>query len=117
MRSAPLKVSSWKLFKFSEPLQQRMETLLEKKKADQLSATEIEELDARNPKNCSYFLFPFFEDRLSSFYPKSNSSRAFCHSEIRRHSLKTQRTGNQYLYITAVSDAQWLKLLQNSHRN
>ncbi len=40
------KVGSWKLFKFSEPLQQRMEALLENKKADQLSATEIEELDA-----------------------------------------------------------------------
>jgi hypothetical protein len=40
------KVGTWSLFKFSEPLQQRMELLLEKKKADQLSAAEVEELEA-----------------------------------------------------------------------
>jgi hypothetical protein len=38
-------VEGWKLFKFSESLQKRMETLLEKKKADQLIADEIAELD------------------------------------------------------------------------
>ena len=40
------KVETWSLFIFSEPLQQRMEILLEKKKADQLSAAEVEELEA-----------------------------------------------------------------------
>jgi len=40
------KVDRWKLFKFSESLQQRMENLLEKKKADQLMAEEAAELDA-----------------------------------------------------------------------
>ncbi len=40
------KVGDWSLFKFSEPLQLRMETLLEKKKADQLTPDEITELDA-----------------------------------------------------------------------
>jgi hypothetical protein len=40
------KVDGWKLFKFSESLQQRMEQLLEKKKADQLMAEEVAELDA-----------------------------------------------------------------------
>ncbi len=40
------KVDRWKLFKFSEPLQQRMEKLLEKKKADKLMAEEAAELDA-----------------------------------------------------------------------
>ncbi len=40
------KVDSWKLFKFSESLQQRMEELLEKKKADRLIAEEIAELEA-----------------------------------------------------------------------
>jgi hypothetical protein len=39
------KVDGWKLFKFSESLQQRMETLLDKKKADQLIAEEVTELD------------------------------------------------------------------------
>jgi hypothetical protein len=39
------KVDRWKLFKFSESLQQRMENLLEKK-ADQLMAEEAAELDA-----------------------------------------------------------------------
>jgi hypothetical protein len=39
------KVDGWKLFKFSESLQQRMETLLDKKKADQLMAEEVTELD------------------------------------------------------------------------
>ena len=39
------KVERWKLFKFSESLQQRMEQLLEKK-ADQLMAEEAAELDA-----------------------------------------------------------------------
>jgi hypothetical protein len=39
------KVDGWKLFKFSESLQQRMEILLDKKKADQLVAEEITELD------------------------------------------------------------------------
>ncbi len=39
------KVDGWKLFKFSESLQQRMEVLLDKKKADQLMAEEITELD------------------------------------------------------------------------
>ena len=39
-------VGPWSLFKFNEPLQQRLELLLEKKKADLLSAEEIEELDA-----------------------------------------------------------------------
>uniref|UniRef100_A0A832H1B5 Uncharacterized protein n=1 Tax=Oscillatoriales cyanobacterium SpSt-402 TaxID=2282168 RepID=A0A832H1B5_9CYAN len=40
------KVGNWNLFKFSEALQLRMENLLEKKKADQLSSDEIAELDA-----------------------------------------------------------------------
>jgi hypothetical protein len=40
------KVDRWKLLKFSEPLPQRMEQLLEKKKADQLMAEEAAELDA-----------------------------------------------------------------------
>jgi hypothetical protein len=39
------KVDRWKLFKFSESLQHRMEQLLEKKKADQLMAEEAAELD------------------------------------------------------------------------
>lgn len=39
-------VGNRNLFKFSDPLQQRMEMLLEKKKADILSAAEVEELDA-----------------------------------------------------------------------
>ncbi len=40
------KVGSWNLFKFSEPLQLRMESLLERKKAEQLTPDEITELDA-----------------------------------------------------------------------
>ncbi|MGF1574535.1 MAG: hypothetical protein ACFCU9_01115 [Cyanophyceae cyanobacterium] len=40
------KVDNWNLFKFSEPLQLRMECLLEKKKADQITSDEISELDA-----------------------------------------------------------------------
>lgn len=40
------KVGNWNLFKFNESLQQRMENLLEKKKADQLSLDEIAELEA-----------------------------------------------------------------------
>jgi hypothetical protein len=39
------KVDDWTLFKFSESLQQRIETLLEKKKADQLTPEELSELD------------------------------------------------------------------------
>jgi hypothetical protein len=40
------KVGNWNLFKFSESLQLRMESFLEKKKADQLTADEIAELEA-----------------------------------------------------------------------
>ncbi len=40
------KVGDWTLFKFSESLQLRMENLLEKKKADQLTLDEVTELDA-----------------------------------------------------------------------
>jgi len=40
------KVDSWNLFKFSESLQLRMENLLEKKKADQITPDEMTELDA-----------------------------------------------------------------------
>ncbi len=40
------KVDRWNLFKFSEFLQLRMENLLDKKKADQLTPEEIAELDA-----------------------------------------------------------------------
>jgi hypothetical protein len=40
------KVGDWNLFKFSQPLQLRMESLLEKKKADQITPDEIAELDA-----------------------------------------------------------------------
>ncbi|UBF27601.1 hypothetical protein K9N68_06665 [Kovacikia minuta CCNUW1] len=40
------KVGNWNLFKFSEPLQLRMENLLEQKKADQITPDEISELDA-----------------------------------------------------------------------
>ncbi|MEB3177697.1 MAG: hypothetical protein VKL59_01435 [Nostocaceae cyanobacterium] len=39
------KVGDWTLFKFSESLQLRMESLLEKKKADQLTPDEVAELD------------------------------------------------------------------------
>lgn len=40
------KVDNWNLFKFSQSLQLRMESLLEKKKADQMTSDEIAELDA-----------------------------------------------------------------------
>jgi hypothetical protein len=40
------KVGNWNLFKFSDSLQLRMESFLEKKKADQLTPAEIAELDA-----------------------------------------------------------------------
>lgn len=40
------KVGNWNLFKFSESLQLRMESLLEKKKADQITPDEISELEA-----------------------------------------------------------------------
>jgi hypothetical protein len=40
------KVGNWSLFKFSKHLQLRMEELLEKKKADQLMADEIFELES-----------------------------------------------------------------------
>jgi hypothetical protein len=40
------KVGNWNLFKFSESLQLRMESLLEEKKADQLTTDEIAELEA-----------------------------------------------------------------------
>ncbi len=39
------KVGNWNLFKFNESLQLRMENLLEKKKADQISLDEIAELE------------------------------------------------------------------------
>jgi hypothetical protein len=40
------KVGTWNLFKFSELLQQRMESLLAKKKDDLLSPEDVAELDA-----------------------------------------------------------------------
>lgn len=40
------KVGNWDLFKFSESLQLRMGTFLEKKKTDQLTPDEVAELDA-----------------------------------------------------------------------
>jgi hypothetical protein len=40
------KVGNWNLFKFSESLQLRMESFLEKKKTDQLTPDEVAELDA-----------------------------------------------------------------------
>ena len=40
------KVGDWTLFKFSESLQLRMESLLKKKKVDQLTPDEVAELDA-----------------------------------------------------------------------
>lgn len=40
------KVGNWNLFRFSEPLQLRMETLLENKKSDLMTPDEIAELDA-----------------------------------------------------------------------
>lgn len=40
------KVGDWNLFKFSESLQLRMESLLEKKKADEITIDEIAELNA-----------------------------------------------------------------------
>jgi hypothetical protein len=39
-------VGNWNLFKFSPPLQLRMESLLEKKKADQMTPDEVAELSA-----------------------------------------------------------------------
>jgi hypothetical protein len=39
-------LDGWSLFKFSESLQLRMESLLAKKKADQMTPDEIAELDA-----------------------------------------------------------------------
>ena len=39
-------VGSWHLFKFSEALQLRMESLLDRKKADQLTLEEIAELES-----------------------------------------------------------------------
>jgi hypothetical protein len=40
------KVGTWNLFKFSESLQLRMETLLDKKKEDLLSPEDVAELDS-----------------------------------------------------------------------
>lgn len=39
-------IGDWSLFKFSESLQERLEALLEKKKADRLDAEEASELAA-----------------------------------------------------------------------
>lgn len=39
-------VGNWNLFKFSESLQLRMEELLDKKKADQMTPEEMAELEA-----------------------------------------------------------------------
>jgi hypothetical protein len=41
-----VKVGTWNLFKFSESLQLRMETLLDKKKEDLLSPEDVAELDS-----------------------------------------------------------------------
>lgn len=46
------KVESWNLFKFSHHLQLRMDELLDKKKADQLTVDEIAELDAIGELDC-----------------------------------------------------------------
>jgi hypothetical protein len=40
------KVGDWNLFKFSDGLQDRMETLLDKKKAGPLTGEEVSELEA-----------------------------------------------------------------------
>ncbi|MDB9525771.1 hypothetical protein PN498_07210 [Oscillatoria sp. CS-180] len=40
------RVGSWKLFKFSQSLQLKMEMLLEKKKTEQITLDEVAELDA-----------------------------------------------------------------------
>ena len=40
------RVNQWNLFKFSDALQDRMEDLLERKKDDTLTLTEISELDS-----------------------------------------------------------------------
>jgi hypothetical protein len=40
------KVGKWDLFKFSEPLQERLESFLEKKKADRITPEETAELEA-----------------------------------------------------------------------
>jgi len=40
------RVGEWNLSKFSEPLQAQMESLLEKRKADQITIDEIAELEA-----------------------------------------------------------------------
>jgi len=40
------RVNQWNLFKFSDSLQDRMEDLLERRKDDALSLTEVAELDS-----------------------------------------------------------------------
>ena len=40
------RVNQWNLFKFSDSLQDRMEDLLERRKDDALSLTEVGELDS-----------------------------------------------------------------------
>ena len=40
------RINQWNLFKFSDALQDRMEDLLERKKDDALTLTEISELDS-----------------------------------------------------------------------
>ncbi|GAB4156257.1 MAG: hypothetical protein Fur0046_36170 [Cyanobacteria bacterium J069] len=40
------RVGNWNLFKFSESLQLKMESLLEKKKSDHITPDEIAELEA-----------------------------------------------------------------------
>ncbi len=40
------RVNQWNLFKFSDSLQDRMENLLERRKEDALSLTEVAELDS-----------------------------------------------------------------------
>jgi hypothetical protein len=40
------RVNQWNLFKFSDSLQDRMEDLLERRKEDALSLTEVAELDS-----------------------------------------------------------------------
>lgn len=48
------KVGNWNLFKFSESLQLRMESLLDKKKADQITPDEISELEAIGELDCIF---------------------------------------------------------------
>lgn len=90
------KVGHWNLFKFSESLQLKMESLLEKKKADQITPDEIAGLDVIGELDR---IFTHINTMLAAQNANQQSEKQAFIKPPEVHNIKLTNNGGQFKWL------------------